>query len=92
MKKLVIKKRSPDWLSEIPSVIKKYNITNHNSLKTSPNQVSEKSNEKAVYNNLKDNRAIQAPLFHLGYSIRRGDMKKVSVKEIQQIGPLNFIQ
>ena len=41
-----------DWLSELPSVIKKYNNTIHSSTKVTPIQASRKSNEKAVFDNL----------------------------------------
>ena len=37
-----------DRLSELPSVIKEYNNTIHHSKKMTPNQASEKSNEKEV--------------------------------------------
>ena len=38
-----------DWLSELPSVIKKYNNSTHSSTKKTPNQASKKSNEKLVF-------------------------------------------
>ena len=50
-----------DWLSELPSVIKQYNNTIHHSIKMTPNQASKKSNEKAVFDNLRDDREKQKP-------------------------------
>ena len=48
LKKPVFEKRKADWLSELPSVVKKYNNTNHHSKKMTPVQASKKSNEKIV--------------------------------------------
>ena len=80
LKKPVFEKGKADWLSELPSVIKKYNDTIHNSTKMTPNQASKKSNEKIVYNNLKDNREAQKPKFKLGDLVRTSDFKKVFTK------------
>ena len=38
LKKPVFEKGRADWLSELPSVIKQYNNTNHHSFKMNPNQ------------------------------------------------------
>ena len=46
LEKPVFEKRNADWLSELPSVIKKYNSSVHNSTKMTPIQASKKSNEK----------------------------------------------
>ena len=46
LKKPVFEKGKGDWLSELPSVIKKYNNTIHSSIKMNPIQASKKSNEK----------------------------------------------
>ena len=46
LKKPVFEKRNADWLSQLPSVIKQYNKTIHNSTKKTPNKASKKSNEK----------------------------------------------
>ena len=70
-------KGNANWLSEIPSVIKKYNNTIHSSTKVTPIQASEKSNEKEVYSNLKDNREVRKPKFNLGLLVRTADIKKV---------------
>ena len=56
LKKPVFERGNADWLSELPSVVKQYNNTMHSSTKMTPNQASKKSNEKTVYNNLKDKR------------------------------------
>ena len=45
-----------------------------------PIQASEKSNDKIVYNNLKDNREIQKPNFKLGQLVRTADIKRVFSK------------
>ena len=52
LKKPVFEKSNADWLSEISSVIKQYNNTNHLSIKVTPLQGSEKPNGKVVYNSL----------------------------------------
>ena len=80
LKKPVFEKGNADWLSELPSVIKQYNITIHHSTKMTPNQASKKSNEKLVYNNLKDNRKIQKPKYKLGDLVRTADIKRVFSK------------
>ena len=77
-KKPVFLAGNADWLSELPSVIKQYNNTNHSSIKMTPTQASKKVNEKIVYNNLKDNREVQKPKFNLGQLIRAADIKKNS--------------
>ena len=80
LKKPVFEKGNADWLSELPSVIKQYNNTIHHSTKMTPNQASKKSNEKLVYNNLKDNRKIQKPKYKLGDLVRTADIKRVFSK------------
>ena len=80
LKKPVFDKGRADWLSELPSVIKQYNNTNHSSTKMTPIQAPKKSNEKKVYNNLKDNREIQKPKFKLGQLVRTADIKRVFSK------------
>ena len=80
MKKPVFEKGKADWLSELPSVVEKYNISIHSSTKMTPNQASKKSKEKIVYNNLKDKREIQKPKFKLGQLVRTADIKRVFSK------------
>ena len=80
LKKPVFEKGKADWLSELPSVVKKYNNTIHHSIKMTPVQASKKSNEKIVYNNLKDNRVKQKPKYRLGQLVRTSDIKRVSSK------------
>ena len=80
LKKPVSEKGNADWLSELSSVIKQYNNTIHSSTKMSPIQTSKKSNEKIVYNNLKDNRETQKPNFKLGKLVRTADIKRVFSK------------
>ena len=80
MKKPVFLKGNADWLSELPSVIKKYNNTIHSSTKMNPVQSSKKSNEKLVYINLKDDREKQQLKYKLGQPVRTSDIKKVFSK------------
>ena len=56
LKKPVFLAGNADWISELPSVVKKYNNTIHSSIKMTPNQASKTSNEKIVYSNLRDDR------------------------------------
>ena len=71
LQKPVFLKGNADWLHELPSVIKQYNNTVHSSAKMI------KSNEKIVYNNLKDDRENQPPKFHLNQLFRTADIKRV---------------
>ena len=58
-KKSVFDKRDADGVSELSSVIKKYNNTGYNSTKLTPTQGSRKVKEKVVYNNLQHWRVRQ---------------------------------
>ena len=80
LKKPVFERGRADWLSELPSVIKKYNNTIHSSTKMTPIQASKKSNEKAVFDNLRDDRQKQRPKFILGQLVRTADIKRVFSK------------
>ena len=80
LKKPVFEKGKADWLSELPSVFKKYNNTIHHSTKMKPIVASKKSNEKLVYNNLKDKRKKLDPKFKLGQLVRTADIKRVFSK------------
>ena len=80
LKKPVFEKGKADWLSELPSVVKKYNNTTHHSIKMTPVQASKKSYEKMVYNNLKDNRVKKKPKYRLGQLVRTSDIKRVYSK------------
>ena len=80
LKKPVFLAGNADWLSELPSVVKKYNNTIHHSTKMKPIDASKKSNQKLVYNNLKDNREVLKPKFKLGQLVRTADIKKVFSK------------
>ena len=68
------------WLSELPSVVRKYNNTIHSSTKMTPIQASKKSNEKIRFDNLKDDRVKQKPKLKLGQLIRVADIKRVFSK------------
>ena len=77
LKKPVFEKGNADWISELPSVVKKYNNAIHHSIKMTPIQASKKANEKIVYSNLQDKRVKQKPKFKLGQLVRTADIKKV---------------
>ena len=77
LKKPVFEKGRADVLSELPSVIKQYDKTIHSSTKMTPNQASNKSNDKEVYTNLQDRRVKQQPKFKLGQLVRTADNKRV---------------
>ena len=76
----MFKKGNANWLSELPSVIKQYNNTFHHSIKMTPIQASKKSNQKLVYNNLRDDRVKRQPKFKLGQLVRTADIKRVFSK------------
>ena len=80
MKKPVFLAENADWISELPSVFKKNSNTIHSSTKMTPLQASKKSNEKAVFDNLRDDRQKQRPKFKLGDLIRNADIKRVFSK------------
>ena len=77
LKKSIFLAGNADWLSELPSFVEKYNNTIHHSTKMTPIQAIKKSNEKVVYNNLKDNREIRKPKFNLGQLVRTAEIKRV---------------
>ena len=72
----MIEKGNADWVSELPSVIKKYKNTIQSSTKMTPTQVSKKSNGKAVINNFEKNREIGKPKIRLGQLVRTADIKR----------------
>ena len=80
MKKLVFEKGNADWLNQLPSVTKNYNISVHSSIKMTSIQASTKSNKKEVYSNLKNNREVRKPKFKLGQLVRTADIKRVFSK------------
>ena len=80
LKKPVFEKGNADWLSELPSVVKKYNNSFHHSIKMTPIQASKKANEKVVYTNLQDRRVKQQPKYKLGDLVRTADIKRVFSK------------
>ena len=80
LKKPIFEKGNANWLNELPSVIKQYNNTIHHSTKMTPIQASKKSNQKLVYNNLRDDRVKRQPKFKLGQLVRTADIKKVFSK------------
>ena len=79
-KKLVFGKGNADWLNELPSVIKKYINTIHQSIKMTPTEASLKKNEKTDYTNLQDRRIWQQSKNKIGKLIRTADIKRVFSK------------
>ena len=71
-------RKNADWISELPSAIKKNNNTTHHSIKMTPIQASEESNEKIVYNNLKDDR--EKTKIKLGDLVRTANIKRIFSK------------
>ena len=80
IKKPVFEKGNADWLSELPSVIKQYNNTIHHSIKMKPVDASKTSNEKIVFDNLRDDRQKQRPKYKLGQLVRTADRIRVFSK------------
>ena len=80
LKKPVSEKGNANWISDLLSVIKQYNIKIHTSTKMTPIPASKKSNAKEVYSNLKDNREVRKPKFNIGQLVRTADIKRVFSK------------
>ena len=80
LKRPVFEKGNADWLSELPSLVKQYNNTIHQSIKMTPIQASKKSNEKEVYLNLIDKREFQKPKFKIRQLVRAADFKRIFSK------------
>ena len=78
LKKPVFEKGKADWLSELRSIIKKYDITIHLSIKKKPIDASKKVNEKIVFSKLQDKRQKRKPKYNLGDLVRTADIEKVS--------------
>ena len=80
LKKPIFSTGNADWLSELPSTVKKYNNTFHSSTKMTPLQASKKSNQKEVYLNLIDKREFRKPKYKLGQLFSTADIKRVFSK------------
>ena len=80
LKKPIFLKGKASWISELSSVVKKYNNTVHNSTKMTPIRASKKSIEKLMFDNLQDKRQNQKPKFHLGQLVRTSDIRSVFSK------------
>ena len=76
----MFEKGNADWLTELPSVTKKYNNTSHSPIKMTPNQASKKLNGKAVFDTLRDKSENQKPKFKFGQLVRTAHIKKVFSK------------
>ena len=57
-----------------------------------PIQASKKSDEKIVYNNLRDDRVKQLPKFKFGQLVRTADIKRVFSEGDSTNWRLNYIQ
>ena len=90
--KPVFEKGKADWLRELPFLIKNYNKTIYSSTKMTPIQASRISNGKNVCSIFKYNRQVRNRKFNPGQLVRKADMKRVLVREIQQIIAINYIQ
>ena len=77
LKKPPFDKGNANWISELPSVSRKYNKTIHSSTKMTPVQASKKSNEKEVYTHLQDRRDRQQPKIKLGQLVRTPDIQQL---------------
>ena len=77
LKKPVFEKGNANWISELPSITKRNNNTIHSSTKMTPIQTSKKSNEKGVFDNLRDDRQKQRQKFKLGQLVSTADIKRV---------------
>ena len=80
LKTPVILTGNADWLSQLPSVTRKLNNTNHSSIKMTPNRASKKSIGKEVCFNLQDKRRKLNIKFKLGQLVRTADIKRVFSK------------
>ena len=80
LKKPVFETGNADWISELPSAVKKYKNTFHHSIKMTPILASKKSNERKVYTSLQDRRVKQKPKFKLGELLCTADIKRVFSK------------
>ena len=76
----MFEKGSADWLSELASVINKYNNTIQHSIKMTPNEPSKKIIGKVVFDNLRDDREKRPSKFQLGQLVQTADIKKILSK------------
>ena len=77
LKKRVFLKGNADWLSQLSSVIMKYNNTIDSSTKMTSIQANRKSNKKLIYSNLQVRSFRQQPKFNLGQLVRTADIERV---------------
>ena len=90
LKKPIFVQGNANWILELQSVIKKYNISIHSSIKMTTNPGSKKTNEKLVYTNLQDLDNNQS--LNYGKKFVQLILKEFLVKAIQQIGHINYLQ
>ena len=92
LKKPVFEKGNADWLSELPSVIKKYNNTIHSSTEMTAIQASKKSNEKKSIQISKTREKNKHQNINWDNQFVRLRLNEFLVKMIQQIFHINYIQ
>ena len=92
LKKPVFLAGNADWLSELPSVIKQYNDTNHHSTKMTPIQATKFTNEKLVYSNLQNKRRKLNPNLNKDSLFVQLILNESLVKVIRRIGVINYTQ
>ena len=80
LKKPIFKEGKASWISELSSVVKKFNNTVHNSTKMTPIRASKESIEKLMFDNLQDKRQNQKPNIHLRQLVRTSDNRSVFSK------------
>ena len=80
LEKTVSETGNADWLSELRSVIRRYNNSINISTKMTSILASRKSNEKEVYSILRDERKKQKPKFKLGKLVRTAAIERVFSK------------
>ena len=73
LKKPVFEKRNSDWISEISSVVKKYNNTIHSSTKLKPANAFKKVNDNKNFSKFQEKRKKLPPQFQLGQLVRSAD-------------------
>ena len=92
LKKPIFPKGNADWLSELPSAIKNYNKTNHQSTKMKPIDTSLKKKEREVHSNLQDKRKNLTQNLNWEFYSVLVTLKKSSAREIVLTIAINYTQ
>ena len=75
----IFEKGNANWINEINTVTKQYNIRKHSSTQLTPIQASSKKNEDYVYTNSSDKRKKSKSKYKLDL-VRTADKKIISSK------------